>query len=104
MTHSSNSAPTVGPAESIVNGDDRTERSVPAPSIIREAVGIVEAVLEGGPVNLPAELRSHRVSPVADKIKVHHYGGYEHFERDSSGVTEDAPVVFRWTGRTRIAE
>jgi hypothetical protein len=104
MTDSSHSAPTVRPADSIVNGDDRTDLSAGVPPISSEALGIVEAVLEGGPVNLPAELRTHRVSPVADKIKVHHYGGYEHFERDSAGVAGDAPVVFRWTGRTRIAE
>ncbi|MDM4719700.1 DUF5988 family protein [Micromonospora sp. WMMA1363] len=38
------------------------------------------------------------------KIKVRHYGGYEHFERDPAGVVDGAPAVFRWTGRTRIAE
>ena len=104
MTHSPDPAPTVRTADPVVNGDDRTDWSVPAPSMSTEAVGIVEAVLEGGPVNLPAELRRHRVSPVADKIKVHYYGGYEHFERDSSRITEGRPAVFRWTGRTRIAE
>ncbi|GAA3774888.1 DUF5988 family protein [Micromonospora maritima] len=69
-----------------------------------EASGIVEAVLEGGPATLPAELRSHRVSPVESKIKVRHYGGYEHFERDPGGAVDGTPAVFRWTGRTRIAE
>lgn len=90
-------------ADSIVNGDDRIVWSTHNPTIGGDAAGIIEAVLEGGPANLPAELRSHRVSPVADKIKVRHYGGYEHFERDSFGAA-DGPVVFRWIGRTKIAE
>ncbi|MEE3921082.1 DUF5988 family protein [Micromonospora sp. BRA006-A] len=36
------------------------------------------------------------------KIKILYYGGYEHFERGTATPVE--PVVFRWTGRTRIAE
>ncbi|WP_254909628.1 DUF5988 family protein [Micromonospora sp. NBS 11-29] len=88
MTASSDPAPTVAPVTAM--GAD--------------AIGIVEAVLEGGPATLPVELRSHRVSPVESKIKVRHYGGYEHFERDTVGAADDAPAVFRWTGRTRIAE
>ena len=91
-------------ADSIVIGDDRIAWSTQAPTISGDAAGIIDVVLEGGPANLPAELRSHRVSPVAYKIKVRHYGGYEHFERDSVGVNADGPVVFRWTRRTRIAE
>ncbi|BCJ69215.1 hypothetical protein GCM10009779_40330 [Polymorphospora rubra] len=41
---------------------------------------------------------------VAEKIKVQYNGGYEHFGRDSPVDVVDVPVVFRWTGRTRIAE
>ncbi|WFE60944.1 DUF5988 family protein [Micromonospora sp. WMMD712] len=98
----SESAPTVRTANPIVNDDDRIAWSVPAMTLSGEAAGIIDVVLEGGPATLPTELRSHRVSPVEHKIKVRHYGGYEHFERDSGGG--EAPVVFRWTGRTRIAE
>ncbi|MEU4366841.1 DUF5988 family protein [Micromonospora chersina] len=104
MTASSDPAPTVRTADSFVNGDDRIAWSARVNQIGTDATGIVEAVLEGGPATLPAELRNHRVSPVDSKIKVRHYGGYEHFERDSAGVADGAPVVFRWTGRTRIAE
>ena len=64
---------------------------------------LVEVILEGGPPELSAEQRACRTAPGVDKVKVPHYGGYEHFERtrpdDDSG-----PVIFRWTGRTRVAE
>ncbi|MEU4565114.1 DUF5988 family protein [Micromonospora sp. NPDC023956] len=89
----------------VVNGDDRATSSAQVRTDIgREAVGIVDAVLEGGPTTLPAELRSHRVPLLEHKIKVSHHGGYEHFERDAAGVADGAPLVFRWSGRTRIAE
>jgi hypothetical protein len=88
-----------------VNGDDRIASPAQVRTDIgREAGGIVDAVLEGGPTTLPAELRSHRVSLVEHKIKVSHHGGYEHFERETSGVADGVPVIFRWSGRTRIAE
>jgi hypothetical protein len=65
----------------------------------------IDVVLEGGPRNLPAELRIHRRSTDHYKIKVPYCGGYEHFERDpAASVSDGVPVVFRWTGRTRIAE
>lgn len=104
MTDSSDPAPTARTAGSTVNGDDRIASSVPAAPVSAEAAGIIDAVLEGGPVTLPAELRSHRVSLADHKIKVRHYGGYEHFERDPAEAADGTPVVFRWTGRTRIAE
>jgi hypothetical protein len=63
----------------------------------------IEAVLEGGPADLPTDLRAHRIRPRECKIKVPHYGGYEHFERDPADGYA-VPTVFRWTGRTRIAE
>jgi hypothetical protein len=63
----------------------------------------VDVVLVGGPSDLPAAARTQRVGPEDVKVKLIHRGGYEHFERerDASG---SAPVVFRWTSRTRIAE
>lgn len=64
------------------------------------------AVLEGGPEGLPEASRQQVVSPVDDKIKIAHYGGYEHFERtdmlDESGSLPQ--IVFRWTTRTKMAE
>jgi hypothetical protein len=100
----SDPAPTTRTAAPVVGNDARTARPTPAGTLSAEAAGIVDVVLEGGPANLPADLRSRRVSPNEHKIKVCHHGGYEHFERDASGLAGNAPVVFRWTGRTRIAE
>lgn len=62
----------------------------------------IEAVLEGGPVDLPADLRSQVVSDGTEKIKVHHRGGHEHFER--APAAHAGPIVYRWTMRTKIAE
>ena len=67
------------------------------------ALGLVEAILTGGPASLPEDLRRHHVTREESKLKVLHYGGYEHFERDPATV-DGGTVVFRWTGRTRIAE
>ena len=60
------------------------------------------AVLEGGPADLPAELRLLSPLPADRTYKVPFRGGYEHFEL----VEEDADDVrvFRWTMRTKIAE
>jgi len=66
----------------------------------------VRAILHGGPKNIPNETRIQLVSPLDEKIKLPHYGGYEHFERttmlDGSGTSEE--IVFRWTTRTEVAE
>ncbi|NES17169.1 MULTISPECIES: DUF5988 family protein [Micromonospora] len=65
----------------------------------------IEAVLVGGPSDLPATARSQRLPSDGQKVKIHHRGGYEHFERESAGaVASRDPVVFRWTTRTRVAE
>jgi len=63
----------------------------------------IMAVLEGGPMSLPKALRTQLVEPLAQKIKIPFYGGYEHFERISP-VKESAQTVFRWTMRTAVAE
>lgn len=66
---------------------------------------VVDAVLEGGPRTLGPERRAPRVAAGAEKIKVPHCGGYEHFQRErGSRRRGKRPVVYRWTGRTRIAE
>jgi hypothetical protein len=66
----------------------------------------VRAILHGGPESIPNETRVQLVSPLEEKIKLPHYGGYEHFERiaaiDTSGILEG--ITFHWTMRTEIAE
>lgn len=105
MTTSFDAAPTVRTTGTFGDGAGPIASSTPLTSGIgREAEQIVEAVCEGGPRTLPAELRSHRVPLRERKIKVRHYGGYEHFEREGDAVADGTPVVFRWSGRTRIAE
>lgn len=70
------------------------------------AGGSVTVVLWGGPTDLPEMLRTQCVAPSQEKIKIMYRGGYEHFERDGAvpSAIHDAPVVFRWTMRTKIAE
>lgn len=72
--------------------------------IYLDALDTIEAMLEGGPTNMPVDLRALRVPQHEEKVKVSFYGGYEHFERLPESGAVGAPVVFRWTGRTRIAE
>jgi hypothetical protein len=66
----------------------------------------VRAILHGGPESIPNEKRVQLVGPHDGKIKLPHYGGYEHFERiaglDAIGAPEG--ISFRWTMRTEIAE
>ena len=66
----------------------------------------VKVVLEGGPVEIPPDLRTRTALPDDRKIKIQHWGGYEHFEQvDEPGeATGSAPAVFRWTMRTEMAE
>ena len=66
----------------------------------------VRAILHGGPESIPNETRVQLVSPLEEKIKLPHYGGYEHFERiaeiDTGGILEE--ITFNWTMRTEMAE
>jgi hypothetical protein len=66
----------------------------------------VRATLHGGPESIPDEKRVQLVSPLDDKIKLPHYGGYEHFERITDLTTSDTSgeVTFCWTTRTEVAE
>jgi Family of unknown function (DUF5988) len=64
----------------------------------------IDVVLEGGPANLPAELRHCRVAAKETTIKICHYGGHEHFTRVPATEAGGNSVAFHWTGRTRIAE
>lgn len=67
---------------------------------------LISAVLVGGPTSLPEEWRAPKVSPLAEKIKVPHCGGYEHFERllaiEMTALSDE--IVFHWTMRTEVAE
>ncbi|MFJ2264537.1 DUF5988 family protein [Streptomyces sp. NPDC087844] len=64
---------------------------------------MIDALLQGAPEGMPTSVRAGR-SAVADrKLKIPHYGGYEHFELVENPA-ENSQAVFRWTMRTRIAE
>jgi hypothetical protein len=69
-------------------------------------VNSIQAVLEGGPATIPDTSRIQVVSPFDEKVKLPHYGGYEHFERTVSLVEDTScrQIVFRWTTRTELAE
>jgi len=76
-----------------------------AETVVAEARSVL-AILEGGPTTIPSASRIQSVGAYDEKVKLPYYGGYEHFER-TGGYSEDdlsAPVVFRWTTRTAIAE
>ncbi|MBT2210854.1 MULTISPECIES: DUF5988 family protein [Actinomadura] len=69
--------------------------------------GSVCAVLEGGPADLPAELRVLRTPPEGATVKIPHRGAYQHFERadgPDGGASADGVPVYHWTTRTKIAE
>jgi hypothetical protein len=70
----------------------------------RDRDNTVEAVLVGGPSDLPEDVRAQRLSPDQYKIKVPHHGRYEHFELTDGEPVPAAPLVLRWTTRTRVAE
>jgi hypothetical protein len=61
---------------------------------------LVTVDLRGGPPNFPENLRHPQASPAEERLKISHYGGYEHFERDP----ESGDPVYNWVGRTCVAE
>jgi hypothetical protein len=69
-------------------------------------VKTIRAILHGGPESIANETRIQLVGPLDEKIKLPHYGGYEHFERisatDDTSIPEE--IAFRWTMRTEMAE
>jgi hypothetical protein len=69
-------------------------------------ISFVQAVLEGGPASIPAQARIQEVTALAEKVKLPHYGGYEHFERSCSLIEDTScrQIIFRWTMRTELAE
>jgi hypothetical protein len=66
----------------------------------------IQAILVGGPESIPETSRLQTVSPLDEKIKLPHYGGYEHFERvDWCDKHPSArQLTYRWVMRTKIAE
>lgn len=65
------------------------------------------ALLVGGPADISDDQRECRVEGGQYKIKIPHHGGYEHFERTeeySGAIKGDTRRIYRWVGRTRIAE
>lgn len=66
--------------------------------------GAFDAILEGGPDTLPHDLRRQRVDSLTERVKICHYGGYEHFGKVDCEALADGSVLFQWIGRTRIAE
>jgi hypothetical protein len=76
--------------------------------LVKEMIELnsIQAVLEGGPATIPHTSRTLFVSPYDEKVKLPHYGGYEHFERTIS-IVEDIScqqIIYRWTMRTELAE
>jgi hypothetical protein len=66
---------------------------------------LIDAVLEGGPATISETLRSQAINSLVEKIKIPHYGGYEHFVRIGGREAGDrGHVVFRWMMRTEVAE
>ena len=47
-----------------------------------------DALLEGGPSDIPIEQRERPVGIEDGKIKLQHYGGYEYFERTDEDTGE----------------
>ena len=65
---------------------------------------VVAAVLIGGPGTFPHDLRKQRVVSSVERIKIPHYGGYEHFDRQANAFSGDHEAIYEWVGRTRVAE
>jgi Family of unknown function (DUF5988) len=65
-----------------------------------------DAILVGGPSDLPAHRRSCRVDGGTSKVKVRHLGGHEHFERTDERMASSAGLarIYRWCMRTKVAE
>ncbi|WP_327010429.1 DUF5988 family protein [Dactylosporangium sp. NBC_01737] len=65
---------------------------------------LYDAFLEGGPRSIEESARFCRTPVDTTKIKLPHRNGYEHFELVREPAPEAGPALFRWTGRTKIAE
>jgi hypothetical protein len=67
---------------------------------------MVDVVLEGGPADLPSEMRLDRAEVANSVLKIQRGAGYEHFECLDAGHSpeECERLSFRWIFRTKIAE
>jgi hypothetical protein len=65
---------------------------------------VIEVHLEGGPPELPRQMRVRLTDDTRTKIKIAHLGGHEHFEPVAGTNDLPTPRVYQWTMRTRIAE
>ncbi len=74
--------------------------------MIDQDEAMVDVLLVGGPGDIPETQRTTKiaVSSLGRKIKLAHRTGYEHFEPLSAGPDGAGPLVFHWTGSTKIAE
>ena len=66
----------------------------------------VKILLRGGPIELAAAERSIPLAELGRTLKIAYRGGYEHFVHDGEYQAAEGSegAVFRWTGRTKIAE
>ncbi|MFI2213272.1 DUF5988 family protein [Streptomyces sp. NPDC020141] len=71
----------------------------------------MNVILIGGPADIPDAARKVRLSLAgesgpAEKVKLRHGNGYEHFERpyDVPSGQSTVPLAYHWTMRTQIAE
>jgi hypothetical protein len=62
----------------------------------------IDAILVGGPADIPDQLRLCQVKASDDKVKLRHGRAHEHFERTADSDADRQ--IFRWTTRTFIAE
>jgi Family of unknown function (DUF5988) len=65
-----------------------------------------KVLLVGGPEQLPGALRVQEVDDLEEKVKVAYGAGYEHFAHSGEvSLVDGEPLpVFRWCGKTRVAE
>lgn len=69
-------------------------------------MAVSKVLLVGGPEQLPGSVRVQEVADLDDKVKVAYGAGYEHFSHsgEMSLVDGEHVPVFRWCGKTKVAE
>ncbi|REF00424.1 DUF5988 family protein [Thermomonospora umbrina] len=87
----------------MISGPDHSSGPVNATA---DRTAKIKAVFVDCPRDLPISSRIGEAFRDSDEVKLAFYGGYEHFT--SAGycceVGGELVTVFRWTGRTEIAE
>jgi hypothetical protein len=65
-----------------------------------------KVLLIGGPDYFPGSARFQEVLDLTEKVKIALRGGYEHFSQSGEVLWFDGELlpVFRWCGKTRVAE